>query len=201
MRGFYFITDKGLSRKGDVSDVKSAAAAGVSIIQYRDKDASSLGMLKQARLLRAACPEAVFLINDRVDICLACGADGVHIGRDDLPLGVCRKLLGKKRIIGVTVHSLREALSAEKSGADYLAVSPIFSTKTKKDAGKAAGTALIRAIRSRSRLPLVAIGGITLANAPGVIEAGADCLCAISAVVRSKDVRQEINKFQELFEK
>ena len=199
MKGFYFITDPGLSRGGNASDVKSAVRAGVGIIQYREKVASSLRMLEEARVLRALCPRALFLVNDRVDICLASGADGVHIGQDDLPLPVCRKLLGAKKIIGVTVHSLSEALRAQAQGADYLAVSPVFPTKTKKDAGRASGTRLIRQIRSRTMLPLAAIGGITLDNVPEVIAAGADCVCAISAVVRRNDVAAEIVKFQRFF--
>jgi thiamine-phosphate pyrophosphorylase len=190
-----------LSRKGNALDVKSAVAAGAGIIQYREKRASSFRMLQEARILRALSPRTMFLINDRVDICLASGADGVHIGQDDLPLSVCRKFLGAKKIIGVTVHSLREAQRAEAEGADYLAVSPIFSTKTKKDAGKASGVRLIRRIRLHTRLPLVAIGGIGLDNAPEVIAAGADCLCAISAVVCAEDVKAEIDKFQQLFKK
>jgi len=141
----------------------------------------------------------IFIINDRVDIALAVDADGVHIGNDDMPYGVSRKLLGKKKIIGVTVHNVKEAVKAQKMGADYLGVSPIFSTGTKKDAGLPVGVELIKKIKRSVSIPIIAIGGINLSNAPRVIEAGANGLCAISAVVTKQNVKQEIEKFQELF--
>ena len=108
-------------------------------------------------------------------------------------------MLGKDKVIGLTVHSVAEARLAEAAGADYLGVSPIFTTQTKADAGQPAGIQLIREIRSAVKIPLVAIGGINLANAPEVIRAGADGLCAISVVVGREDVREEIKKFQRLF--
>jgi thiamine-phosphate pyrophosphorylase len=199
MRGYYFITDANLSRRGNASDVRSAVSAGVKIVQYRNKHAASAKMYEEALVLRKICKRITFLINDRVDIALAVGADGVHLGQDDLAYPVARRLLGKKRIIGVTVHTVAEACTAQKLGADYLGVSPIFMTNTKPDAGLPVGIALIKAIKKRVALPLVAIGGINLSNAAQVIRAGADSLCAISAVVTSRNVRREIEKFQELF--
>lgn len=199
MKGYYFITDSSLSRAGNISDVKNALKAGVEIIQYRNKHASTKEMFEEALKLRKICKDATFLINDRVDIALAIGADGVHIGNDDMPYGVARKLLGKKKIIGVTVHSVKEAVEAQKMGADYLGVSPIFSTDTKKDAGIPVGVELIKEIKRFVSIPIIAIGGINLSNASGVIRAGADGLCAISAVVTKRDVKKEIQKFQELF--
>lgn len=200
MIGFYFITDRVLSRRGNLSDVKSALRAGVKFIQYREKYASTAEMLKEALCLKRICNNAVFLVNDRVDIALAVNADGVHIGKDDMPYAAARKLLGKKKIIGVTVHSLREAKAAEKSGADYLGVSPVFASSTKKDAGKPAGVRLIKKIKKRVSIPLIAIGGINLKNAPSVISSGADGLSAISAVVTKPEVKEGIKKFQRLFE-
>jgi thiamine-phosphate diphosphorylase len=138
-------------------------------------------------------------VNDRVDIALAVGADGVHLGQEDLPIEIARKLLGRKKVIGLTVHSLAEARQALAAGADYLGVGPIFATLTKPDAGPPAGIQLIRQIKRAVKIPLVAIGGINLANAPEVIRAGADGLCAISAVVSGEDVRTEVGKFQRLF--
>jgi thiamine-phosphate pyrophosphorylase len=108
-------------------------------------------------------------------------------------------MLGPDKIIGITVHNLAEALEAKVLGADYLGVSPIFSTKTKTDAGKPAGIVLIEEIRAQVDIPLIAIGGIILANAPEVVKAGADGVCAISAVVAKENVSEEIRKFQELF--
>jgi thiamine-phosphate pyrophosphorylase len=199
MRGFYFITDSGLSRAGNKRDLRSALAAGVEVVQYRDKQAGTRQMYEEALQLRKLCKGAIFLINDRVDIALGVGADGVHLGSRDLPYQLARKLLGEKRIIGLTVHSLKEAREAQELGADYLGVSPVFSTGTKPDAGEPLGCGLIRKIKEDIRIPLVAIGGISLKNAREVIRSGADSLCAISAVVTKADVRKEIEKFQDLF--
>lgn len=199
VRGYYFITDSALSRRGIFSDCRNAVACGVAVVQYRAKDLPSRQMLDEALRLRAICAKALFLVNDRVDIALACGADGVHIGQEDLSCECSRRLLGSKAVIGVTVHSVKEALAAQRQGADYLAVSPVFATTTKKDAGRPAGLELVRAVRCRTRLPLVAIGGITLENAAHVIESGADAVCAISQVVAYIDVRSRIRAFQRLF--
>ena len=199
MKGYYFITDSSLSRSGNISDVKNALKAGVKVIQYRDKHASTKEMFEEALKLKKLCKDAIFLINDRIDIALAVEADGVHIGNDDMPYGVARRLLGKKKIIGVTVHNVKEAVEAQKLGADYLGVSPIFSTDTKKDAGIPVGVELIKKIKKCISIPIIAIGGINLSNASGVIQADADGLCAISAVVTRSNVKREIEKFQELF--
>lgn len=199
LKGYYFITDARLSRAGNISDVKNALAAGVTVIQYRNKQASTRQMYEEAIKLRPLCRSAFFLINDRLDIALAAGADGVHLGSDDLPYQAARKILGKNKIIGLTVHSVREARQAQKLGADYIGVAPVFTTKTKKDAGKPAGVRLIEEIHRQVSIPIIAIGGIKLSNAAEVIRAGADGLCAISAVVTKPDVKREIKKFQLLF--
>jgi thiamine-phosphate pyrophosphorylase len=199
LRGYYFITDSRLSRAGNASDVKNALAAGVRMVQYRDKEAGTRQLYEEALRLKSVCKGAIFLINDRLDIALGIGADGVHIGRDDLPYRLARRLLGKKKVIGVTVHSVKEAQEAQRLGADYIGVSPIFTTGTKRDAGKPAGIRLIKEIKRRVGLPVIAIGGINLSNAKEVVEAGADGLCAISAVVTKPDVKKEIKKFQALF--
>ena len=199
MKGYYFITDSTLSRAGNTKDVLCAVACGVEVVQYRNKNAESRMMYEEAARLREICSEALFLINDRVDIALAIEADGVHLGQKDIPCVVARKMLGPGKIIGITVHNLAEAKEAETSGADYLGVSPIFQTKTKLDAGKPAGIALIEEIRKQVSIPLIAIGGINHSNATEVIQAGADGLCAISCVVAKENVDDEIKKFQRLF--
>jgi len=200
MRGFYFITDATLSRAGNFNDVKNALKAGVGFIQYRNKYPDDKQAFREALRLRRLCKNVIFLVNDRVDIALAVGADGVHLGREDLPLKIARKLLGKKKIIGLTVHNLAQALQAERQGADYLGVAPIFKTGTKKDAGLPCGVGLIKKIKKHCRLPIVAIGGINLSNAEEVIRSGADCLCAISSVIVKQDVKKEIEKFQKFWE-
>lgn len=200
IRGYYFITDAKLSRAGNISDVKSAVAVGVSIVQYRNKDAGTKGLYEEALKLKKICKnKALFLINDRIDIALAIDADGVHIGGEDMPYVIARKMLGRKKIIGVTVHNIEEAKEARRLGADYIGVSPIFATTTKLDAGKPAGVSLIRKIKKTVKVPIIAIGGITLDNAKEVVEAGADGLCAISAVVTKRDTKKEIKNFQKFF--
>ena len=200
MIGYYFITDAGLSRRGNISDVKNALAAGVKIIQYRNKNAAARQMYEEALKLRKLCKGRILLINDRLDIALAVGADGVHLGQKDLPYQIARKILGRKKIIGLTVHNLKEARQAQRWGADYIGVAPVFPTNTKSDAVRAVGIKLIREIKARLSIPVVALGGVNLSNAKDIIRAGADGLCAISAVVTKKDVRAQIQKYQRLFQ-
>lgn len=199
LEGYYFITDSSLSRAGNISDVKNALACGVKVVQYREKNAGTEEMYAEAAKLKSICRGVTFLINDRVDIVLATDADGVHLGRQDMPYKIARKLLGKNKIIGLTVHSVREAEEAQRLGADYIGISPIFATGTKIDAGRPVGVRLIREIRKRVSISIIAIGGINLANAKEVIAAGADGICAISAVVTKPDIKKEIKRFQALF--
>ncbi len=201
MRGYYFITDAGLSLAGNLSDVRTAVAAGVTVVQYRNKSNITRDMYEEALLLKSACGgKAEFIVNDRIDIALAVDADGVHIGQEDMPYEQARRLLGPGKIIGVTVHDLDEALEAESRGADYLGLSPIFATGTKDDAGAPCGTALIAELKKHCRVPVVAIGGIGLSNVDEVIAAGADMVCAISAVVTKPDVAAAILEFQRRYE-
>jgi thiamine-phosphate pyrophosphorylase len=201
MRGFYFITDADLSRAGILHDAEQAVLAGVSLVQYRNKRATTLVLYKEALALRRICAgtSTRLIINDRIDIALSVQADGVHIGEEDLPYDEARRLLGPDKIIGVTVHTLEEAIEAQGWGADYLGVSPIYTTCTKTDAGVACGIETLRAIRLACRIPIVAIGGITLANLADVIAAGADMACAISAVVTKTDVAAQIRLWQKEF--
>jgi len=199
MKGFYFITDSKLSKAGNISDVKNAVAAGVEVVQLREKNISTKAFYLEALELRQLCANTMLLINDRVDVALAVDADGVHLGQEDLPYYAARKLLGAKKIIGITAHDVEEAKEAEKMGADYIGVSPVFATNTKPDAGRPSGIVLIEEIKKLVSIPVIAIGGITLSNAPGVVKAGADGLSAISAVITQPDVKQEIEKFQRLF--
>lgn len=199
IRGYYFITDSGLSRRGIYEDVSLAVKCGVKVVQYREKNASTGKLFEEASELRRLCRGITLIINDRIDIALAVSADGVHIGQDDMPLASARRLLGRDKIIGVTVHNEAEAREAESLGADYLGVSPVFATSTKQDAGGACGTDMIRRIRAFSKLPLAAIGGINFENAGEVVSAGADAVCAISAVLSSDDPALAIRRFQKIF--
>ncbi len=201
IRGYYFITDSGLSRAGNLSDVEQAIRANVSVVQYRNKSSDTREFYEEAIALRQICKNAAFLINDRVDIALACNADGVHLGQSDLPYQTARELLGANKIIGLTVHSLKDALEAQEMGADYIGVAPIFATATKTDAGTPLGIEGLKEICQKVELPVVAIGGIDLSNAQSVINAGSDSVCAISAVITKENVCKEVNKFQALFKK
>jgi len=193
---FYFVTDSKLTKKLIIADTKEAIEAGVKIVQYREKDLPTKQLMKESVQLKEICKDkAIFLINDRIDIALAVNADGVHLGQDDMPYGTARLLLGHDKIIGITVHNVKEAIEAENLGADYVGASPIFETKTKLDAGKAAGIKLIEDIKKNINIPLVGIGGIKLENTSKVIKAGANSVVAMSAVIPKDNVKEECKKF------
>ena len=197
--GYYFITDNKLSLNGTINDVKNACIAGVKIIQYRNKSESIDKQYHEAHKLRQICKnyDVIFLINDRVDIALAVDADGVHLGQDDLPYPVARKLLGKNKIIGVSTHNVQEAKIAEFSNADYIGVGAMFETSTKKV--EISGIETLKKIRAVVDLPIVAIGGINFKNMDQVIEAKADGLASISAVLTKEDVISTIEEINQKF--
>jgi thiamine-phosphate pyrophosphorylase len=193
---FYLVTDSGLSKKGTLSDVRETVESGCRIVQYREKDKSTKEMVEEASEIKKICGDkAIFLVNDRIDVALAVDADGVHIGQDDMPIELAKKLLGANKIIGLSVSDTNEAIEAEKSGADYVGLGPIFNTATKKDAGKGIGPLKIREVKDAIKIPVVAIGGINKENCENVIQNGADSLVAISAVVCSDDVKRETKYF------
>lgn len=195
----YFITDSKLTKKSVLDDVKAAIKADVKIIQYREKEKCTKDMIEEAKKIKEICgkSDVIFLIDDRVDVALAVNADGVHLGTGDMPYNTARKLL-REKIIGLTIHNVEEAIEAEKLGADYVGVSPVFETKTKLDAGPAAGLQLIKDVKGKIRIPFVAIGGINLENLKSVLEAGAKSVVAISAIVTKDDVEEECKKFMSI---
>jgi thiamine-phosphate pyrophosphorylase len=189
--GFYVVTDECLSRGLSHSQIaRQALEGGADVIQLRDKTMGGSALMMQAREIRRLTKEAgkLFIVNDRLDIALASGADGVHLGQEDMALADARALAPASFIIGVTVHDVNEAKEAERGGADYLGLSPIFSTGSKADAGAACGLEMIKAVKKAVSVPVVAIGGIGPSNARDVLEAGADGLAVISAVVGQPDV-------------
>jgi thiamine-phosphate pyrophosphorylase len=196
----YFITDSRLTRRTVLEDVNSALSAGVKIIQYREKDLNTRKMIDEAKKIGRSCREndALFIINDRVDIALAVDADGIHLGNEDMPYRDARRLLGDKKIVGLTVHDVGEAIEAERIGADYIGISPIFETTTKPDAGTPSGINLIKYIKKAVKIPFIAIGGINQDNIKSVLEAGARSVAAISVIVASDDVEKECKKFREV---
>jgi len=137
--------------------------------------------------------KAVFIINDHIDIALAVNADGVHLGQEDLPVEDARRIMGRKKIIGISTHSLKQAVRAERAGADYIGFGPMFETST-KDAGMPKGLRLLREVRRHITIPVVAIGGITTGKVSSVLEAGADAAAVMSAILRG-DIRENVKEF------
>jgi len=162
--------------------------AGVSILQLRVKSLPPVDFLELAKQARAVtrAHHCQLIVNDRVDIALACGADGVHLGQDDLPLSAGRKLMGQK-IIGISTHDLDQARAAERDGADYIGFGPMFGTRTKATGYEARGPEMLQQIRGAVTLPIVAIGGITEANVQEVWQAGADSVAIIGDVLHDND--------------
>lgn len=169
--------------------VRRAVEGGVTCVQLRAKTASARALLAQAReLLALLRPRGVpLIVNDRLDIALAAGADGVHVGQDDLPCADARRLAPPGFLVGVSVGTAAEALAAAAAGASYLGVSPVFDTPTKRDTPPATGLEGLRRIRAATSLPLVAIGGIHAGNAAAVRAAGADGLAVVSAIMTAAD--------------
>jgi thiamine-phosphate pyrophosphorylase len=186
----YLVTDRGLSLGRSTADiVRAAVAGGVTCVQLREKSCPTREFMAEARAVRAilAGTGAPLIINDRVDVALAVGADGVHLGQADMPIADARRLTGPDMLIGVSAECVEDAVRAEAEGADYVGVSPVFSTPTKTDAAPALGLAGVAAIRAAVSLPLVGIGGIGPANAEGVIRAGCDGVAVVSAIVSASN--------------
>lgn len=197
----YLIADTGLVPDERLPTVVAAALrGGVSCVQLRAKDHSTAAQVALARELRRACARAgvPFIVNDRLDVALAAGADGVHVGhlgQEDLDPADARRLLGPERWIGVSVAGAAEAAAAAARGASYLSAGPMFATATKRDAGPAAGTALLAEVRRATDLPLVAIGGIRPEHAAALYAAGADGLAVGAAILLAEDPAQAAGAF------
>lgn len=187
----YVITDEALA--GGIPHAviaQRAVAGGATAVQLRDKGRSPRDLVVIGRQIRTITRQAgtLFFVNDRLDVALACGADGVHLGQGDLRCDTARQLAPPGFLVGVSAGSVEEAVQAEREGADYVALSPVFSTASKHDAGPGHGLALLRAMRSAVRIPVIAIGGIGPGNAGSVIDSGADGIAVISSVVAQPDI-------------
>jgi len=186
----YVITDEGIGcGRSHPEQARLAVEGGADVVQLRDKALSSRGLLAAAREIRVVtrAADALFIVNDRLDIALAAGADGVHLGQDDLPVAEARSIAPPGFIVGVSVGNAAEASLAAAGGADYVALSPTFATGSKADAGPGRGLDTLRSVRSAVSVPLLAIGGIGPNNVCEVIGAGADGVAVISAVVGQED--------------
>ncbi|QHW32460.1 thiamine phosphate synthase [Paenibacillus rhizovicinus] len=194
----YAITAANYHPERDMLEVmEQAILGGADIVQLRKKDASKEELLADARALRALTARygVPLIINDHIDIALAVGADGAHFGQDDLPLAEARRILGPDAIIGISTHSLEQALAAERGGADYIGVGPVYPTGT-KPGRTAVTTSYVREAAAQVSIPWVAIGGITLGNVDEVLAAGATRICAVSAIVGSEDPAKTCRAFR-----
>lgn len=191
LRGLYVITDAALGG-GHLAIVRAALAGGARIVQLRDKATPMPQLLPIAQEMRHLTKQAgaLFIINDRADLALCVGADGVHVGPDDLPISAMRHLLGPHRIVGASCGTVEETLAACQDGADYIGCGAIFGTLSKHDAGDAIGLDALRTIVNATPLPVAAIGGVSLENIAATRQAGAAMAAVISAVTQGSRENQ-----------
>lgn len=192
----YLVTDEAcLHGRPLLECVEEALAAGVTLVQYRAKAADGGVLYAEACKLKELCDKynVPLIINDRLDIALAVGAAGVHLGQDDLPCAVARRLLGENFIIGVSAHNPAEAVQAVSEGADYLGCGAVFGTATKHDVAKL-GLENLRAIRKAVAVPMVGIGGITADNYTEVLTTGADGAAIVSGILAQDDIGAVVKK-------
>lgn len=186
--GVYLVTDRGLCLGRPLEDVvREAVSGGVTVVQLREKHSDTREFVELARSLKKELErhDVPLLINDRIDVALACGADGVHVGQSDMPYPEARRLMGPKAIIGLSVETMEHVREAEAWDVDYLGVSPIFTTSTKTDTGKPWGLDGLRRLRAATRHRLVGIGALNADNAVDVVRAGADGIAVVSAICSS----------------
>ncbi len=180
------------SRFSHVELARLAIAGGADTIQFRQKGGSAREMIEVARRIKLLCDDAgvMFIVNDRVDIAIAAGADGVHLGQDDLPILLARRMMGEGGIIGGSASTKEEVLKCFSEGADYVGLGPIYPTGSKEDAGAAIGPDVLKEIAYGISLPIIAIGGIGVKNVSEVMEAGAGGVAVISAICCREDPEQ-----------
>jgi thiamine-phosphate pyrophosphorylase len=196
----YFVTDSRLNKGYSVLEqVELALQGGVKIIQVREKELSTpdyIALASEALKLTRAY-NAFLIIDDCVEAAAVVGADGIHLGQDDMPIAKAAEILGKDAIIGISVKTEAEAIRAEKGGADYIAVNGVFPTQTKVNLGELPGLESVTRIRNCTHLPVIGIGGINLQNCRGVIDAGADGVAVVTAITMSDDIPRTCRSFLE----
>lgn len=200
----YLVTDRSLSLERTLEYVVSEAAkGGVTMVQLREKDCSTLEFYQQAILLKECLQpyNIPLIINDRLDIALACDAEGLHIGQSDIPYAIARKILGKDKIIGLSVECLQDAMDANELDVNYIGISPVFGTITKTDTAPALGLDGVREIVNISKHPSVGIGGINQGNAADIIEAGADGISVVSAIMSATDPKESALQLRSIIQK
>jgi len=191
----YLISDRVISNLSHRDIFRIGVSEGVRVIQLREKEMTKRQIYEEAKIIREITRDTrtIFIINDHVDIAYVVGADGVHLGQDDLPLREARRILGRDKIIGISTHTLREAIDAERGGADYIGYGPIFHTTT-KETKRPMGIDSLKRVRESVNIPVVAIGGITIEDSREVMDAGADAVAMISCILRG-DIRKNIRSF------
>ena len=194
----YLVTDHNCLQGRDfLGCIENALQGGVTLVQLREKNVDGGIFLQRAIAVKNLCDKynVPLLINDRIDVALACQAAGVHLGQDDIPPSLARAILGPDAIIGVSAHSCEEALAAEKDGADYLGVGAVFPTNSKDDASEV-GLNMLKEIRQISKLPIVGIGGINAQNYTQVRAAGAQGAAIISGILGVDNIEDEVSKIK-----
>lgn len=197
----YLVTDRSLSLNRPLDYIVEAAVeGGVTIVQLREKNCSSKEFYELAVMLKKCLrPRNIpLIINDRLDIALACDAEGLHIGQGDIPYEIARKLFGKNKIIGLSVENVQDAEDANKLDVDYIGISPVFNTPTKTDTAQALGLDGVNAIAQISKHPSVGIGGINYSNAQDIIQAGANGISVVSAIMSASDPRLSASRLSEI---
>ena len=196
----YVILDAALLPSDPIEFLKKLMGAGVGLFQYRNKTAPAREILQAAQALNVTARQegANFLLNDRPDIARLSGASGVHLGQEDLPVAAARKIVGVGAMVGISTHNLEQFRAAMETDADYIAIGPIFETRSKGKPDPVVGLELIREARGLTNMPIVAIGGITLERARSVIEAGADSVAVISDVLAARNPAARVKQYLEI---
>ncbi len=198
LSGLYIILDPSVYPGCPLVEVlEIAAQAGAFLFQYRNKNAAMKDAYTEALVLRQAAAKAgvLFVVNDRCDLALAVDADGVHLGQKDLPLDLARKVMGPDKLIGISTHNSDQVLEATAGRPDYLGFGPIFTPGSKQDYDPIVGLEGLRAIRRLTSLPIFAIGGIQIEQAGDVIQAGANGVAVISAILKAPDISDAVKAF------
>ena len=193
----YVILDAGMLTAPAGETAQKLMEAGVKLLQYRAKNAPARELWEESRAIAEAARRAkcTFIVNDRPDVAYLAGADGVHVGQNDLDVEHARKVIGPDRWVGVSTHSLEQFREAAASSADYIAVGPIFQTSSKANPDPVVGTELLRRLRALTEKPIVAIGGITLERAAEVLAAGADSVAVIGDILKAQDPGRKAREF------
>jgi thiamine-phosphate pyrophosphorylase len=196
----YVILDAGLLTVPEIECAQELADAGVRLVQYRNKRASARELLDSSRKLvsQLAPLKVSVVVNDRPDVAALAGAQGVHVGQEDLDAEKARQVVGTEKLVGVSTHNLEQFQSAAASSADYIAIGPIFATGTKSNPDPVIGTEFIRKVSLLTDKPIVAIGGITLERAPEIIESGADSVAVISDILRAHEPGMRARQYIDL---